>query len=95
MPYERLARFSRGSALLVAAACARGQTQVDLRTQSKSIDFSAANGTRPMATGNLLPATCGAGQMYFLLNAPPGANLYACEALNQWSLQSGSSQLPY
>ncbi len=39
MPYERLARFSRGSALLVSAACVRGQTQVDLRTQSKSIDL--------------------------------------------------------
>lgn len=69
------------------------QTQVDLRTQSKSVDFSSANVTKPMATGNTLPATCTSGQMYFLLNAPLGANLYACAATNQWSLQSGSVSL--
>ena len=65
------------------------QTQVDLRTQSKSVDFSGASVTKPMSAGNSLPATCAISQMYFLLTAPAGANLYACSAANQWTLQSG------
>ena len=80
------------NALLVAGAAMaglRGQTQVDLRTQSKSIDFSGANFTKPMATGPALPGTCTVGQMYFLVTAPPGQNLYACVAVNVWTLQSG------
>ncbi len=77
--------------LLAAAAMAvlRGQTQVDLRTQSKSIDFSGANITKPMAAGQTLPGTCTTGQMYFLVTAPPGQNLYACVSANVWTLQSG------
>ena len=31
------------------------QTQVDLRTQTKSVDFSAATSTRPLKTGTALP----------------------------------------
>lgn len=80
--------------MFLAAAAMCGQTQIDLRTQSKSIDFSAANPTKPMTAGALLPATCTAGQMYLLLNAPPGSNVYACVATNQWSLEGGASPLP-
>ncbi len=55
------------------AALAVGQTQVDLRTQSKSVDFSAASSTKPVTTGTSLPPTCGVGQMFFS-NAPAGQN---------------------
>jgi hypothetical protein len=72
------------------AAAGSAQTQVDLRTQSKSVDFSAANSTKPMSVGTVLPAACGVGQMFFLSNAPAGQNLYACVATNTWTLQSGS-----
>jgi hypothetical protein len=40
---------------------ARAQTLVDLRTQSKSVDFSGANTTKPFKSGTVLPATCTVG----------------------------------
>ena len=65
------------------------QTQVDLRRESKTADFSGANSTKPMSTGPALPATCGAGQMYFLTTAPAGQNVYGCVSTNIWALQAG------
>ncbi len=86
------------TALWVAAALATlwGQTQVDLRTQSKSVDFSADGVTKPMSAGTALPASCTAGQMYFLESAPLGANIYACTSANVWTAQAStsSSSLP-
>lgn len=80
-------------AALAAPGALTAQTQVDLRTQSKSVDFSNANATRPMSAGNSLPATCVASQMFFLLTAPPGANVYACVSANQWAAQGGGGTL--
>lgn len=78
-------------AALVAAGSAvlGGQTQVDLRTQSKTVDFTAAPETRPLKTGTALPATCAVGDLYFMTTAVPGANIFGCVAVNTWSLQSG------
>ena len=64
------------------------QTQVDLRTQTKNVDFSAAPTTKPVKAGTALPATCGAGELFFKTNAAPGGNLYLCTAANTWT-QSG------
>ena len=67
------------------------QTQVDLRTQSKSVDFSGASSTKPFKSGTSLPVSCGAGEMFFKTDAPAGANLYGCVAsnpLNFWSPES-------
>ncbi len=78
-------------AILVAVsllAIAKGQTLVDLRTQSKSVDFSAANTTKPFKAGTVLPATCGVGEAFFQTNAPAGLNLYGCTAVNSWTLLS-------
>ena len=75
--------------VLAAASLVCAQTQVDLRTQSKTVDFTAAPETRPVKTGTALPATCTTGDMYFLTTAVAGANLYGCVAVNTWSLQSG------
>jgi hypothetical protein len=77
-------------ALLLAASCF-GQTLVDLRTQSKSIDFSALPSTRPVQVGTALPATCQVGQLFFKSDAIAGANLYGCAATNLWSVQSAGS----
>jgi hypothetical protein len=68
------------------------QTQVDLKTQSKSVDFSAASSTKPFQTGTTLPATCTVGQMFFLTTAPNGLNSYGCSALNTWSQQYAGVQ---
>jgi hypothetical protein len=65
------------------------QTQIDLRTQAKNIDFSAANSTRPIKTGTALPATCVVGNMFFKTDAQTGENLYGCTAANTWSVQGG------
>lgn len=87
MSGKRLISSCAAATALMGALSA--QTQVDLRTQSKSVDFSGASVTKPMSAGNSLPATCAISQMYFLLTAPAGANLYACSTANQWTLQSG------
>jgi hypothetical protein len=76
---------------MLAAYSAAAQTQIDLRTQAKSVDFTAAGSTKPLKTGPTLPAVCTTGEVFFKTSAPAGANLYACTAANTWSAQGGSS----
>jgi hypothetical protein len=74
----------------VAAAmmgAARGQTQIDLRTQGKNIDFSSAARTRPSKTGTLIPAVCTIGETFVKTDAAAGKNLYVCTAANVWTVQ--------
>jgi hypothetical protein len=78
-------------ALMLAAGMAAGQTQVDLRVQSKNIDFSQAPSTLPWKSGTVLPALCTTGQAFFKTDAVAGSNVYACTATNIWTLQSGGS----
>jgi hypothetical protein len=66
---------------------ADSQTLVDLRTQSKSVDFSAAASTKPMQTGSSLPSTCAVGQFFFLTTAAAGSNVYACNPANAWTVE--------
>src|SRR5260221_4875148 len=75
----------------VAVASAGAQSRVDLRTQAKSVDFSAASSTTPFQTGTALPGACSQGQVFFKTNAAPGANFFACTAANTWTLESGSA----
>ena len=81
--------------ILTAAvvALAAGQTQIDLRTQSKAVDFSAAASTKPFQTGVVLPPACTPGQMYFLTTAAAGQNSYGCTAVNTWTPQSSGQTL--
>ena len=80
--------------LLIAAALpVAAQTKVDLRTQSKGVDFSEAAATRPLKTGTTLPATCLAGEMFFKTDATPGSNIYGCTNDGVWRMQSGLSTL--
>jgi hypothetical protein len=93
-------RHPKLTILIMAGAGITGalaQTQVDLRLQSKGVDFSAAVSTSPMKTGTVFPSVCNAGQMFFLLSGTPGSNLYACTSTNTWVLESGgggSTSLP-
>jgi hypothetical protein len=75
--------------LLAAGVALWGQTQVDLRTQSREVDFSAAPSTKPAKIGTSLPVACGVGEAFFLTSAAPGSNWFLCTATNIWSLQSG------
>ena len=53
-------------------------TQVDLKTQTKNVDFTKASSTKPFKTGTSLPTTCAVGE-----------NIYSCTAVNTWTVQSG------
>jgi hypothetical protein len=62
-----------------------GQTRLDLRSQTKNVDFSGAISTRPFAVGPELPAVCQTGEAWFKPDAPVGQNLYLCAAPNVWT----------
>ena len=66
---------------------ARGQTQIDLRTQGKNIDFSSAARTRPSKTGTSVPSVCTIGETFVKTDAVAGKNLYICTATDVWSVQ--------
>jgi len=83
MNYRNLILFHL---LPVLAVSAHAQTAIDLKTQSKSVDFSEATITKPFKTGTSLPATCSAGESYFKTNAPVGEHLWACASANTWRL---------
>ena len=76
---------------LLAAHGAKAQTQIDLRTQSKSVDFSAAASTKPSKTGTTVPASCAVGETFFKTNATAGQNLYGCTATNTWTVLGAAS----
>ena len=79
---------------LLLAGFAFGQTQLDLRTQSKSVDFSSSPATRPVQVGTTLPTSCQTGQLFFKSDAADGSNLYGCTATNAWAVQSGGAAAP-
>ena len=81
-------------ALFLCGSLAWGQTQIDLRTQSKSVDFSSAATTKTAKTGATLPSTCSPGEIFFNTAATPGANLYACTAANARTAQGGVTVTP-
>src|SRR5260370_19957456 len=79
--------------IIYAASCAGilwGQAMVDLRTQSKRIDFSGANATKPFKSGTVLPSICAVGEIFYKLDATAGANLYGCTSANAWTLEQSS-----
>jgi hypothetical protein len=75
---------------MFAAWSAAAQTQIDLRTQAKSVDFTAAGSTKPLKTGSTLPAACAMGELFFNTSAAAGSNLFACTAPNTWSLEGSN-----
>ena len=76
--------------LLAAAIAVSAQTQVDLRTQSRNVDFSNASKTKPVRTGTLVPLTCSPGEMYFKTDAIPGQNLQMCTSTDSWTAILGT-----
>lgn len=84
----RLTGYSLAAMSLAGISAA--QTRIDLRTQSKTVDFSQANSTLPSKAGSNVPATCVAGETFLKLDAPPGQNWYVCVSVDQWSQQAAS-----
>lgn len=77
--------------LLCVSGFAFGQTRIDLKSQSKAVDFGQAASTVPSKTGTVLPAVCGVGEMFFKTNATAGQNLYLCVGTNTWLALSGGA----
>lgn len=75
---------------VAAAIAANAQTQVDLRTQSRNVDFSTASSTKPIRTGTTLPSTCSSGEMFFKTDTIPGQNLQMCTGSNTWTTIMGT-----
>lgn len=76
--------------MLGGASVVYGQlTQLDLRLQSRDVDFSGASSTKPFKSGTGLPSSCGPGEMYYRLDATAGMNVYGCTAANSWTLEQG------
>ena len=79
-----------GLLLLICACGAFGQaTAIDLHTQSRNVDFSDADSTRPFKSGTGLPSNCAVGEIFYKTDAPAGANVYGCVAANAWALEGG------
>jgi len=80
----------RSLLIAIFAGALYGQlTQVDLRLQSRDVDFSGASATKPFRSGTGLPATCGQEEMYYRLDAAAGMNVYGCTSTNTWTLEQG------
>ncbi|MGA7240286.1 MAG: hypothetical protein WBY44_31670 [Bryobacteraceae bacterium] len=86
MKLHNILRFSSMAAALAGGGWA--QTQIDLRTQAKSVNFSAASFTLPSQTGPVLPATCQVGATFILTTTIAGQNWYICTSANQWTAQA-------
>ena len=84
-----------GIFLGITAASLWPQTQINLQSQGRDVDFSAAPSTKPAETGTFLPTSCSAGAVFVLLSNPPGQNVYVCTSSNTWSVQaSGGGSAP-
>ncbi len=78
-----------GSLCIALSPAAAQTTQVDLKSQTRGVDFSRAAATKPFKTGTILPTTCAIGESFFKSDAAPGQNLYGCTAANSWTVESG------
>lgn len=76
--------------ILACEAWCQTPTAIDLKAQSRNVDFTAAASTRPFKSGTPLPATCSLGEMFYLTSAAAGTNVYGCTAANTWTLEAGA-----
>ena len=76
--------------ILVGQAWCQTPTAIDLKSQSRNVDFTAAATTRPFKSGAALPATCTVGEMFYLTSARAGSNLFGCTSTNVWTLEAAA-----
>jgi hypothetical protein len=88
-PLAALLRWS--TIITVAVSAMFGQTLINLANQGQNVDFTNQPWTRPIKAGTAPPPTCSIGDLFFLTNAQPGQNLYACPATNSWTVLGSSS----
>ncbi|MBZ5610856.1 MAG: hypothetical protein LAP38_21545 [Acidobacteriia bacterium] len=76
--------------ILIHQAWGQTPTAIDLRAQSRNVDFTSAATTRPFKSGTTMPSACSVGEMFYLTAATAGANLYGCTSANTWTLESAA-----
>ena len=69
------------------------QTAINLRTQARDVDFSAAQSTKPFKAGTTLSAVCSIGEFFYKVDGAPGRNLYACIAPSVWAIHGDIAEL--
>lgn len=74
---------------VVFSMVAHGQTQIELKTQARSVDFQSAVYTKPLKSGTALPATCTVGEAFLWFNAAPSSSIALCLSANTWTSQGG------
>ena len=80
--------LAAGTTLVCNSADA--QTQISLSSQSRNIDFRNAPSTSPLKSGTILPALCQTAEMFFKVDAAPGANIFLCVQPDMWQAVQGS-----
>lgn len=86
-----MSKILAASMLVATSVAAWSQTRLDLRTQTKNVDFSSSLTTRPVKVGTAIPAACASGEMFFKADASAGANLFGCTSTNTWTAMSSTS----
>ena len=81
-----LITIAAGAVLFCNPAAA--QTQINLSSQGRNIDFRNAPSTSPLKSGTTLPAVCQTAEMFFKTDAAPGSNVFLCVAPNTWQVQA-------
>lgn len=88
MATHSIGQLANLTVVLLLAVPVVAQTQLDLRNQSRNVDFGAAASTRPIKTGSDLPVNCSIGDLFFRSTSAAGKNLYGCTTSNTWTVQA-------
>lgn len=84
--------LTSGALFLAGLSATYGQTQINLGSQGRNVDFTNAPYTKPIKAGSTLPVQCTAGEFFLNTTATPGQNLFAC--LNgAWTVMAGQTGL--
>lgn len=83
---RRWRQIAAWSCALALAPAAWGQTAVDLRTQSKSVDWRNAVRTFPVRMGTDISPQCVTGEIFLRLGGESGRALYYCDSEGQWQV---------
>ncbi len=85
--------FLTGLLTLALVPNALGQTQLNLATQGRNVDFTNAPFTKPIRMGGTLPANCSPGEFFLNTGAVAGQNLFACLS-SSWTLMAAQNGVP-
>ena len=78
-------------AALAQSALSQTGTHVDLKTETRRVDFTNADSTRLMKLATRAAGHLYARDLFFKADAPKGANLFGCAGTNPWTGQGSAS----